>query len=332
MDIRKKERRLSRDRADGFVSQVPESVSRCLQLAILLEVSAYPKPGNVHRTADFGETRYEHFLASAVAVSPHLKQAAQRGEDVFHKRITTSQLNVGGTIKDAVSEVAAWQRDKNTLLGSIILLSPMAAAAGLTLAQRSSFSTDAFRRNLASVVKSTTPEDAVNLYEAITIANPGGLGKAPKLDVTDARSKQRILSSGTSLYEVFMISAPWDSISAEWVNDFHVSFDIGYPHFKSEIKSAGDINIATVHTFLRILSEVPDTLIARKAGKAKAEWASEEAEKILDKGGLSTKEGKDHLFKLDRQLHDSLHKLNPGATADITSAVLAIVTLEGYRP
>ncbi len=332
MGIRKEKRSLSRDLSHELISQIPENVSRCLQLAILLEVGAYPKPGNVHRTADFVETRYEHFLASAVAVSPHLKQAAQRGADVFQKKIATSQLDIGSTIKDAVSEVAAWQRDKNTLLGSIILLSPMAAAAGLTLAQKSSFSTSAFRKNLASVVKSTTPEDAVNLYDAIRIANPGGLGKAPELDVTDARSKQRILSSGTSLYEVFMISAPWDSISAEWVNNFHISFDIGYHHFQGEIKSAGDINIATVHTFLKILSAVPDTLITRKAGKAKAEWASREAKKILDEGGLATREGKTHLFKLDRQLHDPGHSLNPGTTADITSAVLAIVTLEGYRP
>ena len=47
------------------LGDVADHVSRCLQLAILLEVSAYPKPGNVHRTADFQETDYEHFLASA---------------------------------------------------------------------------------------------------------------------------------------------------------------------------------------------------------------------------------------------------------------------------
>lgn len=332
MHISAKKRRPPSNPACELVSHVPKCVSRCLQLAILLEVSAYPKPGNVHRTADFAETRYEHFLASAVAVSPHFERAAQWGEDAFHGKIKLSQINVGATIKDAVSEVSVWQRDKNTLLGSIVLLSPMAAAAGLTMAQKSPFSTGTFRRNLASVVRSTTPRDAANVYDAIKLASPGGLGKAPKFDVMDAQSKQRILSSRTSLHDVFMISAPWDSISAEWVNGFRITFDIGYPYFKHEIKETGDINTASVNTFLRILSEVPDTLVARKAGKAEARWVSKEAKIVLDNGGLSTEKGKEQLVKLDRKLHDAGHKLNPGTTADLTSAVLALAILQGYRP
>jgi len=311
---------------------IPDYVSKCLQLAILLEVSAYPKPGNVHRTANFAETKYEHFLASAVALSPHLRQAAQMGVHVFERKAALSRIGVGRVVKDAVKDVEAWQRDKNTLLGSILLLCPMAAAAGLTMAERSSFPIDSFRTNLKSVAESTTPEDAVNVYDAIRIAQPGGLGKAPRLDVTDAKSKQKILAQGASLYEVFKISALWDSISAEWVNNFHVTFDIGYPYFKRLINETGDINTASVHTFLKILSEVPDTLIARKAGKKEAEWASKEATKALDAGGLTSPEGRSSLLTLDRKLHDADHKLNPGTTADITSAVLAVAILEGYRP
>ena len=316
----------------GRWTDVPAHVSQCLQLAILLEVSAYPKPGNVHRTADFDETRYEHFLASAVAVYPHFKSLAQRGVDVFQSKISIDQIGVGSTVKNAVSEIALWQRDKNTLLGSILLLTPMAAAAGIALAKRGRISVDALRKYLVSVVKSTTSQDAVDVYDAIDVARPGGLGKAPTLDVNDSKSKQRILSQGTSLYEVFKISSPWDSISAEWVNGFHITFDIGYPCLKHEIRETGDINTASVNTFLRILSEVPDTLVARKAGKAKAHWISKEAKVVLDKGGLSTKKGKEQLIKLDRKLHDAGHKLNPGTTADITSAVLALAILQGYRP
>jgi len=311
---------------------VPDYVSRSLQLAILLEVSAHPKPGNVHRTADFAETRYEHFLASAVALSPHFRQAAHAGIQVFQKKIALNQIGVGRVIKNAVKDVEAWQRDKNTLLGSILLLCPMAAAAGLTMAERPSFQIDSFRAYLKSVVESTTSEDAVNVYDAIRMAQPGGLGKAPRLDVTDMKSRQKILAQGTSLYEVFKISAPWDSISAEWVNNFHVTFDIGYPYFKRVINETGDINTASVHTFLKILSEVPDTLISRKAGKQEAKWTSSEAAKALDAGGLTSREGRSRLIALDRKLHDADHKLNPGTTADITSAVLAVAILEGYRP
>lgn len=332
MHLRRKTTYGSRNLMAGPLGQVPDNVSRCLQLAIILEVSAYPKPGNIHRTSDFAETRYEHFLASAVALPPHFRYAAEKGVQVFERKVALSQISVGRIIKDAVKDVRMWQRDRNTLLGSTLLLFPMAAAAGLTLAGKSSFSIGTFRRSLRSVVESTTSRDAVDVYEAIMIAQPGGLGKAPRLDVKDATSKHKILAQGTSLYEVFMISAPWDSISAEWINDFHITFDIGYPYFKRVIKETDDINTSTVHTFLRILSEVPDTLIARKTGKRKAEWVSNQARTVLDAGGLATTKGRKSLLELDTKLHDSSHTLNPGTTADITSAVLAVAILEGFRP
>jgi triphosphoribosyl-dephospho-CoA synthase len=311
---------------------MPEYVSGCLQFAILLEVSAYPKAGNVHRTADFGGTRYEHFLASAVAVAPSFRHAAEQGALVSDKKLSLNEITVGRLIKDAVKDATYWQHGGNTLLGSIILLTPIAVSAGMTLAQ-GKFSIITFRRKLKSVVESTTPEDAVNLYDAINIAQPGGLGKTPKLDVTDTTSRQKILDKHISLYDVFKISAPWDSISSEWINNYHISFDIGYPFLAQQLQKAPrDTNAATVHTFLKILSEVPDTLIARKAGLDKANEVSIEAKRVLELGGLATLEGKKSLQQFDQKLRDPAHRLNPGATADLTSAALTLAILNGYRP
>jgi len=314
------------------LSDIPDHVSKCLQLAVLLEVSAYPKPGNVHRTSDFQETGYEHFLASAVALAPHSRHAAEQGLRVFNKEISLSQIGIGKTIQNAVRDVMVWQHGGNTLLGSVILLTPMAAAAGQTLARYTRFSINQFRTSLKSVVESTTSEDAVNVYDAINLAQPGGLGKTPRLDVTDVRSKRKILEKGISLFEVFKISSSWDSISAEWVNDYHITFDIGYPFFERQMKQTKDVNAATVHTYLKVLSEVPDTLIVRKAGEDKAKWVSVQAKLILQAGGLTTRKGRSSLLNLDRRLHDPSHKLNPGTTADITSAILASAILNGYRP
>jgi len=311
--------------------EIPEYVSECLQLAVLLEVSAYPKPGNVHRTADFEGTRYEHFLASAIALGPHFKHAAKRGLLVHDGKIGLENIGVGETIKDAVVDVSSWQHGGNTVLGSIILLVPIAVAAGIILAE-GEFSISRLKRNITLVVESTTSEDAVKLYEAISIAQPGGLGKTPKLDVTNATSRKKILEEKVSLYEVFKISAPWDSISSEWVNDYHITFNIGYPFFTQQLEETNDINTATVHTFLKILSEIPDTLIARKTGMTKAKEVSAQAKTVLKEGGLTTPESRDLLLKFDKKLRDPAHQLNPGTTADITSAVLALVILNGYRP
>jgi len=308
-----------------------EYVSGCLQLALLFEFSAYPKPGNVHRTADFGGTRYEHFLASTVAVAPSLRTAAEQGVRVSTQKLSLNRVEVGRIIRDAVNDVASWQHGGNTLLGSIILLTPIAVSAGLTLSQGKS-SINGFRRNLRSIVESTTPEDAAILYDAINIAKPGGLGKAPELDVTDAVSRQAILDKGISLYDIFKISAPWDSISSEWVNNYHITFDIGYPFLVKQLKTTRDTNTATVNTFLKILSEVPDTLVARKAGLEKAKEVSIEAQRVLEIGGLATLEGKKSLQQFDKKLRDPAHRLNPGATADLTSAALTLAILNGYRP
>jgi len=94
---------------------IPEYVSGCLQLAVLLEVSAYPKPGNVHRTADFEGTRYEHFLASAIAVGPHFKHAAKQGVLVHDGKIGLGGVRIGKMIKEAVLDVSSWQHGGNTI-------------------------------------------------------------------------------------------------------------------------------------------------------------------------------------------------------------------------
>ena len=311
-------------------TETAEHVSRCLELAILLEVSAYPKPGNVHRTADFQETRYEHFLASAVAVAPHFKHAAERGIQVSEGKISLTDVGIGSIIKDAVKSVSLWQSDGNTLLGSIILLSPIAVAAGMLAKEK--FSLSKLRENVKVTIESSTPTDAVNVYDAIQVAKPSGLGKAPKLDVTDPASKQKILYDQVTLFEVFKIASAYDSIASEWVNNYPITFDLGHPFFIQQLDEMKDVNTATVHTFLKILSEVPDTFIARKVGLAKAKKISAEARRVLEKGGLTTPSGRKFLRKFDKKLRDPAHKLSPGTTADITEAVLAISILNGYRP
>jgi triphosphoribosyl-dephospho-CoA synthase len=195
-----------------------------------------------------------------------------------------------------------------------------------------SFSILKLREKMRVVVESTTPADAVAVYDAIEVAKPGGLGKAPKLDVTDPASRQKILKDQVTLFDVFKIASEYDSITYEWVNNYPITFDLGYPYFTQQLEKTKDVNTATVHTFLKILAKIPDTLIARKAGLAKAKEVSAQAKQALEMGGLTTQPGKDRLWKLDEKLRDPTNQLNPGTTADIIAAVLAVSILNGYRP
>ena len=311
---------------------VAEHVASCLQLAILLEINA-PKPGNVNRRSNFQNTKYEHFLASAVAIAPSFKTATTRGILVAEGRLRYASVSIGKIIKDAVEKSNSWQHGGNTLLGTILLLSPIAVGAGKTLRENDGILHLAkLRTNMESVTTSTTPEDAVAVYEAIDIAKPGGLNKVPNFDATEPSSKQKILKTRTTLFDLFVISANYDSIASEWVNNYPLVFDYGVPFLREEVKRRDNINEAIVHTFLKLMSENPDTLIARKAGLTKAREISQRARQALDQGGLSTRNGKEALTKLDRNLRDPKNNLNPGTTADLTTATLALLILSGYRP
>lgn len=312
-------------------NSLAEHVAQCLQLAILLEVSAYPKPGNIHRTANYQGTRYEHFLASAVAVAPCFRQAAEKGIEISKGKLAPFEVKVGNLVRQAVENMVFWQNGGNTLLGSVLLLMPVAVAAGKSLAENI-FSIGKLRSNIRLIVESTTALDAVDVYEAINLANPGGLGKTAEFDVNDPESKQKILDENVTLYNVFKLASSYDSIANEWVNNYALTFDLGYPYFIREFQQTKDVNISTVHTFLKILSEVPDTLIARKAGMNVSKEVSVQAKQVLELGGLATVKGKESLYEFDRKLHTADHKMNPGTTADIITAVLSVAVLNGFRP
>ena len=308
-----------------------EHVRKCLQLAILLEVSV-DKPGNVNLTSSFEGTTCQHFLASAIAAGPTFQEAACRGASVAENKLDVSNVGLGKLIKTCASDVNAWQRGGNTILGTIMLFAPIAVAAGMSPTDKNySFDISILRKNINLVVKSTTAWDSVHLYEAVDIASPSGLNEAPNLDVTDSRSKDRLLRENVTLFEVFKIASGYDDVCAEWVNNYPVTFDFAYPYLMEQLKSK-PLNTAVVHTFLKILSEHPDTFIARKVGMEKAGSVSSDAKAVLGLGGLETEKGRKSLQQFDRKLRSSQNKLNPGTTADLTAAALALCTLSGYRP
>jgi len=298
---------------------------------MLLEVSA-AKPGNVTFATGFEGTRVEHFLASAVVASAWFEETASRGIAVQNEKLGVGDVGMGQIMKGCAADINAWQKGGNTLLGTVMLLVPIAVAAGMTQNwEHFGFDLARLRGNLRLAVESTTAEDAVHLYEAIDIAKPSGLNAASDLDVNDPASKERLLKENVSLFEVFKIAAGYDDICSEWVRNYPITFDLAYPYLKKQLER-GDLNAAVVHTFLKILSEHPDTFIARKVGFEKARQVSSDAKMALELGGLETSEGRKSILELDRKLRESRNLLNPGTTADLTAAALALCTLGGYRP
>jgi len=307
-----------------------EDIARAAQLASALEASGYPKPGNVHRTADLKETTFEHFIASSIAIGPVMLDVAKQGFRAGKGEIKTENIGVGRAIKSAIENTTKWQRDGNTNLGIVLLLIPLAAAAGMTLAKEGKIEMKKLRANLSNVLKSTTPEDALNVYDAILIADPAGLEGVDELDVKNEASKNRIKKKRISLYEIMNISSKWDTISREWITDMEITFEFGYPLVKKLYERTGNMNTTTVQSFLEILSKYPDTFVQRIHGKEIAEKVSEKASAIIKKGGMLTSTGGALIRKFDEELRKK--SINPGTTADLTASSLMLAILDGLRP
>jgi triphosphoribosyl-dephospho-CoA synthase len=187
------------------------------------------------------------------------------------------------------------------------------------------------RKNIDLTVKATTAQDSVKLYEAIDIANPSGLNGAPDLNVKDPHSKERLIKENVTLFKVFEIAKGYDDICREWVYNYPITFDLAYPYLMKQLKSK-DLKTAIVNTFLKVLAEYPDTFIARKVGLERSREVSLGARKVLELGGVESPEGKKSLAAFDKKLRKAGNDYNPGTTADITAAALALCTLSGYRP
>ena len=300
-------------------------VSKCAQIASVLEVSGHPKPGNVHRTQNFPDMVFEDFLLSGIAIGETMTKAAKRGFKYRDTLDKWEKIGLGELILEAVTETDHWVAN-NTNLGIVMLTTPLSVVAGMSDEDKVNW--DTFRDKIDQIIKSTTPEDAVNLYKSINIADAGGMGEQEELDVAAESSLQKLRDDGVNMFDVLEISAPWDKLSYELTHKMPVTFNVGYPTFK-EVKSEYQLNQATVQTFLTILSRVPDTLISRKFGDKKAQEVSKQAQHILDQGGILTSEGRAVVEKFDQELID--RGLNPGTTADFTASSIMVSYLDGYH-
>ncbi|NVM44202.1 MAG: triphosphoribosyl-dephospho-CoA synthase [Candidatus Lokiarchaeota archaeon] len=297
----------------------------------MLELSGWPKPGNVHRTKDFEVTKFEHFLAGITAIQPNIRELCEKiynSIDVNELEFTTIEL--GLFYKKAAKEMMKWQSGGNVLLGHILILAPLVSAATICM-KTNKVSIENFEIIVKKLIEDATVEDTVNLYEAIRTCNPGGLGRIEKYDVYGENSINEIKQDGITLKKIFEFSKDYDLISSEYCNGFNIVLNEGLPYFIETFEISQDINIATVNTYLKLLSNHLDTLIIRKSGKKDALEISKTASDILSHGGISTKKGLDLTTKFDKVLQKQNGKLNPGTTADLVAGIIFSALIFGLK-
>jgi len=289
-----------------------EDVVFAAQAACMLEASV-DKPGNVGPLHSFADTTYLDFLIAAAAIGRAVREAVELGVRQGRGR------GVGRLIKTAVADAKRRGCKGNVNLGISMLLIPLSTACGLCI-REGSFKSSALRDSTIRVLSSSTPQDAVQLYEAIVISD-AEVGRSRVFDVKEPGSKARLLEKGLNLYDVLSIST-WDAVARELVSGMEVTFTIGYPAVKQGFLETSDIGQAVLRCFFEILSKVPDTLIERKAGREAAEEVSREAGRILGKGL-----GREDVARFDAWLRRDGNRYNPGATADLTASSLMVALL-----
>ena len=279
------------------------NVAAAAQLACLLEVSA-PKPGNVSPGRHFADTRYEDFLASAAAIGGPLADAGTR--------------SVGATVRLAIEATRRWT-NSNTNLGIVLLLTPLARAAMGPPQPGNAGLREALRR----VLDATTIDDARDVYAAIRLASPGGLGQADSQDVSS--------EPDVTLLAAMRLAAHRDGIAREYATAFEVTFEIGAPALERARQDGLSWDDAVVETFLNVLASNPDTHVVRRAGVEAAEEVSAWARQALSAGGVRSTAGRRAIDEMDIGLRDARNLRNPGTTADLTTAAIFVMLLRGGR-
>jgi len=282
----------------GGVTVSERSVSQNAQLALLLEVSGTPKPGNVDREREYDDLRFEHFMAGAVGARPGLDRAAA-GDPV-------------GPAFEAAVDGMADQSGGNTQFGALLVLTPLVAAAAD--GRLSSAGVD-------DVVRETTVEDAAAFYRAFEHVDvavddpPDGLEPLDVRRGSDAVPDLR--ARGLTLFDVMQSSADVDGVAAEWVSSFERVFEVS----EWLLDGFGPVADRASDAFLELLAAEPDTFIVTRQDRETAEEVQRRAQAVLD--------GEEDATDLAEEFVE--RDINPGTTADIVAGALFVALERGLE-
>ncbi len=271
-------------------------VGIAVTLAVIYEVTA-PKPGNVHRGADFEDVTYVDFLQSAIVVGPVLSCVTELGVGVAVLQAVRATREAVGT---------------NTNLGTLLLIAPLAAVPdGVRHAEA-----------IGRVIGGLSLDDTRHVYEAIRISAAGGLGRAEQADVF-AHPPPTL-----SLVEAMRLASDRDLVARQYCCEFADVFKIA-TWIEDCLARGWSLDSSIVHAHVHQLAMEADSLIGRKCGRQLAELARAMAKRVLDAGLPGEVEYEHGLADFDFWLRLDGHRRNPGTTADLIAAALFVLLREG---
>ncbi|RXK51184.1 triphosphoribosyl-dephospho-CoA synthase [Halorientalis pallida] len=288
-----------RDGPGTHVEPPPErTVVDDAQLALLLEVTGTPKPGNVDRAHDYDDLRFEHFLAGGVGARPGLELAADGDR-------------LGRAFERAVAGMSQ-QRAGNTQFGALLVLVPLVRAAS---------EGDLTGERAGDLAAATTVADAADFYRAFEHVDVAVEDPPEGTDALDVRrgadAVPDLEDRGVTLQDVMVESTEIDGIAREWTGEFARSFDAA----DRLLDLDGPVPDRTSQVFLELLAEEPDTFVVTQHDRETAEQATERAAAALA--------GNADPWALANEF--VAEGINPGTTADLTAAALFVALERGLE-
>jgi len=233
-------------------------------------------------------------------------------------------LSVGQLVVQAV-QATRQAVGKNTNLGIILALAPLTKARD--------------ESDIPSILQQLTVADAADVYEAIRVAQPGGLGKAASQDVREQPT--------VTLLEAMRLAADRDLIARQYVNGYRDVLGLLLPRLETELSkrlpqvewcslkwwrstlqngSSWPLTVEAIQsTFLHGIATLGDTLIARKCGVVMMQEARQRAAQVLESGWPETQPGLKAYDDYDAWLRADGHRRNPGTMADLIAATLFLM-------
>jgi triphosphoribosyl-dephospho-CoA synthase len=134
------------------------------------------------------------------------------------------------------------------------------------------------------------------------------------------------------LREVMALAAGRDLVARQYAGGYAEVFDDGVPALAAGLEAIGSVEGAIIGAHLHLMAQHPDTLIARKRGRAEAEEAARRARRVLESGWPREPAGVAALADLDAWLRAEGRQRNPGTTADLLTACLLVLLRGGRIP
>ena len=268
------------------------------QLALLLEVSGTPKPGNVDRHREYDDLRFEHFVAGAVCARDGLRLAAGGAE-------------VGESFRRAVAGMSQ-QSGGNTQFGALLILTPLV---------RASTAHELTPAGVRDIVTETTVEDAEKFYKAFEYVDVAVDDPPEGMEPLDVRrgadAVPAIREQEVTLADVMEQSADIDGVAAEWTSGYPRTFAAADTILEGE----GPVTDRAAEAYLNVLADEPDTFVATKHDRETAEEVRQRA--------AAVRAGEEDIDAFADALVE--RDINPGTSADIVAGALFVALEQGLE-